>query len=299
MSSCTCACRARIPFTFQVTTFNSTKIHRVLQANLSLAQRVERMEIDFCALLARVGEPGGGTVLDVAGGRAVCSVPGAPMNKVLGLGLGYTVTDADLDAIEAFYDERESPIQIELCPLVSSDLPTRLSERGYQLKGFENELARTLPARVAVNGEMPVDVSQGDGDVEAWLRVTREGFASPDNPATTLVPPSPDTVHVIGEIMRRFVHHDIVRYLARIDGVPAGAAGSTIIDGVLGIFGTATLPAYRRRGAQAAVVARALRDANGRADLAIATTEPGSVSQRTFERLGFQVLYTRAILVRA
>jgi hypothetical protein len=30
----------------------------------------------------------------------------------------------------------------------------------------------------------------------------------------------------------------------------------------------------------------------------MATTEPGSVSQRNFERLGFQVMYTRAILIK-
>ena len=41
-----------------------------------------------------------------------------------------------------------------------------------------------------------------------------------------------------------------------------------------------------------------LNDARGKADLVIATTEPGSISQRTFERLGFQVIYTRAILVK-
>ena len=35
-----------------------------------------------------------------------------------------------------------------------------------------------------------------------------------------------------------------------------------------------------------------------RPDLVIATTEPGSISQRTFERLGFQVMYTRAILIK-
>lgn len=270
-----------------------------MQATVSLARRVERMEIDFCALLARTGEPGGGALLDVAGGRAVCSVPGAPMNKVLGLGLGCAVTDEDLDAIEAFYDERESPIQIELCPLVSADLPARLSARGYALKGFENELGRTLPASIAIATDpaLRVDVATGGADVEEWLRVTREGFATPDTQAATTAP-APETVQAIGDIMRRFVHHDITRYLAWVNGAPAGAAGSTIIDGVLGIFGTATLPAYRRRGAQAAVVARALRDATGRADLAIATTEPGSVSQRTFERFGFQVLYTRAILVR-
>jgi hypothetical protein len=106
-------------------------------------------------------------------------------------------------------------------------------------------------------------------------------------------------MHTIGAIMRAFIHPDIVRYLVRVDGTPAAAASSIITSGVLGIFGTTTLPSFRRRGAQAAVVARALRAAIGRADLAIATTEPGSISQRTFERLGFQVLYTRAILVRS
>ena len=67
----------------------------------------------------------------------------------------------------------------------------------------------------------------------------------------------------------------------------------------LGIFGTATLPAFRRRGLQSAIVARAMNDALGRADLVIATTEPGSVSQRTFVRWGFQVIYTRAILAKS
>ena len=269
----------------------------VLHATLELAKRVERMEIDFCAILARVGEPDGGAVLDIAGGRAVGSVPGAPMNKVLGLGLGCDVTDEDLDAIEAFYDERETPIQIELCPLATPDLASRLSRRGYVLKAFENELACALPSALPNADTVRVDVSRGDGEVDDWLRVTTEGFATPDG--VTSLETSADTLLAIRAIMRRFVHHDITRYLAWVDDAPAGAAGSTIIDGVLGIFGTATLPAYRRRGVQTAVVASALRGAEGQADLAIATTEPGSVSQRTFERFGFQVLYTRAILVRS
>jgi GNAT superfamily N-acetyltransferase len=270
----------------------------VLQATLALAQRVERMEIDFCAALARVGQPGGGSILDVGGGRAVCSAPGAPMNKVLGLGLGRHVTDEELDEMELFYDERQTPIQIELCPLATPDLPSRLSTRGYLLKGFENELACTLPVSVSLDQGLRVDVLAGEGgDSEDWLRVTSEGFATPDSETSTITPPA-ETTRALTDIMRRFVHPDIVRYVAWVDGAPAGAASSTIEGGVLGIFGTATAPAYRRRGAQAAVVAAALREAHGRADLAIATTEPGSISQRTFERFGFQVLYTRAILVR-
>jgi predicted acetyltransferase len=71
-----------------------------------------------------------------------------------------------------------------------------------------------------------------------------------------------------------------------------------VIEGTVGLAGTATLPSHRGRGVQHALVATMLRDAAGRADLAIATVEPGSQSQRTFERFGFGVIYTRAIFAR-
>jgi GNAT superfamily N-acetyltransferase len=269
----------------------------VLHATLELAKRVERTEIDFCAVGAGVGLPGGAGSIEVGGGRGVCGQPGSPMNKVLGLGLGTEVTDEDLDAIELFYDEHQCPIQIELCPLVSTDLVARLQARGYLLKGFENELGCALPRAAAPADGLEVEVRRGAGGEDEFLHVTAEGFAVPDT-GTTPTEPEPDVVALVGGMMRQFIHPDIVRYLVRIDGEPAGAAASVITNGVLGIFGTATRPAFRRRGVQSAIVARALRDAEGLADLAIATTQPGSISQRTFERLGFQVLYTRAILLR-
>lgn len=272
-------------------------IRIVLQANLALAQRVERAEIDFCAVGAGVGVPGGAAAIDVGGGRGVCGQPGSPMNKVLGLGLGVAVTDEDLDALEEFYDEREAPIQIELCPLVSVELVAKLQNRGYVLKGFENELACALPRPLPATS-IQVEVLAGDRGVEAYLRATVEGFAVPDTAPHPPDGPAPDVMDTIGRAMRQFIHPDIARYLVRIDGEPAGAAASVITNGVLGIFGTGTRPAYRRRGVQSALVAKALECAAGRADLAIATTEPGSISQRTFERFGFQVLYTRAILLR-
>ena len=269
----------------------------VLQATLALAQRVERNEIDFCAVGAGVGVPGGAASIEVGGGRGVCGQPGSPMNKVLGLGLGVSVSDDDLDALEQFYDERECPIQIELCPLVSVDLVAKLQARGYVLKGFENELACALPRPERSSNGLSVDVLRGDEDADAFLRVTAEGFAVSDSrPAAAGV--APDVVESLVGIMRQFIHPDIVRYLVRIDGEPAGAAASVITGGVLGIFGTATRPLYRGRGVQRAIVAKALEGAIGHADLAIATTEPGSISQRTFEYFGFQVLYTRAILLR-
>ena len=265
---------------------------------MALAQRVERAEIELCAVGAGAGLPGGAAAIEVAGGMAVYGEPGAPVNKVLGLGVGCTVTDADLDAIELFYDERQCPIQIELCPLVSTELLAKLVARGYLLKGFENEIACAVPTSAPPGNGLRVDVAVGHHDEDIWLRVTSEGFATPDSVAVSAPPPA-DVLESIGTIARQWVHPDLRRYLAWVDGEPAGAGGSVIINGVLAIFGTATRPSYRRRGALAAIVARALQGAVGCADLAIATTEPGSTSQRTFERFGFQVLYTRAILVRS
>jgi GNAT superfamily N-acetyltransferase len=124
-----------------------------------------------------------------------------------------------------------------------------------------------------------------------------EGFAAGEGPVAAPVPPAPDAFETLTRVMRGFIHPDFERFLAWIGDEPAGGGCAYTIDGVRGVAGTATLPAFRRRGVQQAVVAHALNAAAGLADLAMATTEPGSTSQRTFERFGFQVIYTRAVFV--
>ena len=100
------------------------------------------------------------------------------------------------------------------------------------------------------------------------------------------------------EMMADFRHPRLRRFLAWVDGQAAGGGSSWLLDGVLGIAGTSTLPPFRRRGVQTALTIQAMLDGR-EADVLIATTAPGSTSQRTFERLGFQLLYTRTILVKA
>jgi GNAT superfamily N-acetyltransferase len=277
---------------------------RPVLTTLALARRVERAEIDFCAVLARVGESGGAGALEVGGGCAVCGDPGLPMNKVLGLGLGADVTDEDLDALEAFYDERGSPIQIELCPLAPRGLTSRLSKRGYELLGFESQMGRAAPfhpidmhdADARARARIRIERTSDPGDEDLWNRVVSEGFIAAEGLPT--VPPPADVFAATSAIMRGFVHPGITRYLAFVDDHAAGGCASFEDRGVLGIFGTATLPRFRRRGIQTALVSCVLKNARRDTDLAIATTEAGSTSQRTFERLGFRLLYTRAILVR-
>jgi hypothetical protein len=299
----------------------------MLHATIEVARRVERAEIEFCALAGATRRAV--AVLEAGGGRALFSRPGSPLNKVLGLGLQGRVTDEDLNRIETFYKGRKAPTQIELCPLAYGDLAARLCARGYVLEAFENELAKVLrpadpapgehadrsDAQSAGGGEFnrrgqdgPVGADAGRpisitlataAEDDLWTRVVSEGFVAFEPLVGGAPEAAPMTVEQMAEMMSQFAHPKISRYIAWIDGEPAGAGAAWAYEGVLGIFGTSTLTRFRRRGVQAAIATQALDDARGSADLAIATTSPGSTSQRTFERLGFQVLYTRAVFLKS
>jgi hypothetical protein len=319
-----------------VNQLTNLRTDHVLHVTLETARRVERAEIEFCALAGssssrdESSDRGGIDILDSGGGRALFSKSGSPLNKVLGLGLQGRVSDEDLDRIEAFYRARNVPTQIELCPLAYSDIAARLCVRGYVLEAFENELGRrvgpvpwgdengirtpgsgihsTDPYRPAERGlriadfdpehSVRVTLATADQD-DLWTRVVSEGFVAAEanvggGPAT-----HPLTIEQMIEMMSQFAHPNIRRYLAWIEDEPAGGGAAWAYGGVLGIFGTSTMPRFRRRGVQSAVTIAAMNDGRETADLAVATTAPGSTSQRTFERLGFRVLYTRAIFIKS
>jgi hypothetical protein len=83
------------------------------------------------------------------------------------------------------------------------------------------------------------------------------------------------------------------RYLARIDGRPAAAAGLYLHpDGAL-LSGAATLPRHRRHGCQNALITRRLADASALTDLAVTTVAYGSASHINLERAGFRQTHTR------
>ena len=90
------------------------------------------------------------------------------------------------------------------------------------------------------------------------------------------------------------------RYVARRDGVVAGGASLRLGDGVALLCGAATLPEHRRRGVQRALLHERLRAAATRGcDIAVVTTQPASKSQANVERIGFALLYVRAVLVKS
>lgn len=259
-----------------------------MRLSMSLAGAVARRRPD-----ARV------LVSPIAGGHAVFAGPGGPANKAIGVGFGASIDEAVLDAIEDEWRDRGEPMRFELATLADPSLAPLLTARGYRLTGFENVSGRpigdadavpALPAGVTID-EVPAD------DAEEWMRVTLDGFATPDGSA-------PNEEHYPRELLEAVMADFVAtpgftRYLLSVGGVPAGEATMRMDDGLAQLCGATTLPAFRRRGIQSTLVAWRLAAARAAGcDLAVVTTQPGSKSQANANRQGFALLYTRAILIK-
>jgi GNAT superfamily N-acetyltransferase len=91
----------------------------------------------------------------------------------------------------------------------------------------------------------------------------------------------------------------VMRYVALHEGTVAGGAGLRMAEGIAQLAGAGTAPAHRRRGIQTAMLSARLADAAAAGcDVAVITTQPGSKSQQNAQRRGFDLLYTRAVLVK-
>lgn len=85
------------------------------------------------------------------------------------------------------------------------------------------------------------------------------------------------------------------RYVANVDDRPV-AAGALFTQGNVSVLvGAATLPEYRGRGCQSALIARRLADAAAHSDLVVATAAFGSPSHDNLARHGFQITQTRTV----
>lgn len=89
-------------------------------------------------------------------------------------------------------------------------------------------------------------------------------------------------------------------YVARIGGDIAGGASLRFDQGIAQFSGAATLPRFRRRGVQTALLrARLAAAADAGCDVGVVVTQPASKSQQNVQREGFALLYVRQLLVKA
>jgi len=190
---------------------------------------------------------------------------------------------------EDFYRSRAAPVRVEACPLADASLIGHFGKRGYRVTEFSNVMVRPLDGAYRRQNQsgLPPGLSiehVGREQIDLWALTVSQGFAEKG-------PVVPEIV----EVMKMFaLSPGVESYLARVDGKVAGGATLAIRDGVAGLFGASTLPAFRRRGVHMALLqARLARAAEAGCDLAVCLAQPGSTSQRNIVRRGFTVLYTR------
>jgi hypothetical protein len=237
-------------------------------------------------------------VVPIGQGAAIYVGPGSPTNKMIGVGFDGDLETNMLDDLEARFAARGARLQAEISVLAAPTVHAQLAVRGYELAGFEHVLAHPLGSAIApLPDGVVVDVVAA-ADLAALGDVLVAAFASPDVGGV-----GGDAIPPADEIRRWFditMSVDGFRgYVARVDGAIAGG-GALRIDGAVAQFsGAGTLPRFRRRGVQTALLRARLADAAAAGcTVGVVVTQPASKSQQNVQREGFALLYARQLLVK-
>jgi GNAT superfamily N-acetyltransferase len=167
----------------------------------------------------------------------------------------------------------------------------RLAARGYVTQWFRNVFACLLEERATRSHHPSMVVTPvGDDLLDQWFAVIRagHGFASPEAIA-------------VSDDYARATHaiHGATDFLAELDGNPSGCASLVRDEGIGWLGGATTIPRYRERGVQGALVRERMATAlDSGCDLAVATAAPAGASARNLARLGFTLVYCQAVMTK-
>ena len=260
-------------------------------SDLALSRKLERAEADsgarFAAAHARVAPDCGACQTEIAGARVLYDGPTSPVTQTFCLGLFQPITAPDLDAIEAFYRDRQAPVFHEVSPLADPTALALLTGRGYQPCEFTSILFRPIGRGLGLGRPLNPDIGTriiDEGDRDRWVETAVRGWSE--------TPGLEDFFRTLGRITA--VWEGVYSFLAELDGKPIATASLSLGPGVAVLAGASTVPEARGRGAQLALLDARLRfAAEHGCDLALMGAHPGSGSQRNAERHGFRIAYTR------
>lgn len=225
-------------------------------------------------LQMKLGRPGGAWLVAMG--------PGHLVNKACGLGLDGAVSEAALADLERMFAGAGVDAQVEIWPGSDPRLPAMLEARDYHAGQVLSVLLADPPGAAAPE-PAGVDVVRVTPQLaEAYETTVARGFMGQDDGEPGLA----ERIFARGAARSP----EASAWLALVDGVPAGGGALAMRDGVATLFGAGTLPRFRRRGVQAALLARRLRLAHeAGCELAFMKTVPGSGSERNALRAGFRM----------
>jgi len=245
------------------------------------------MNAAFVEARATVEPELGATWTEVAGAYAMFDGVGSPLTQTFGLGLFDRVGNAQIQALEDFFERRGAQVFHEISPMADPSLLSLLNERGYQAIEFTSVLFRPAALAIDSGGSRDHEIVVrciNPGEEVLWAETAAEGWGETAELAAF--------VRNLGKVAARSKGSLVL--LAESDGQPIASASLGLGDRVAILAGASTIPSARNRGAQRALLQARLQIAAERGcDLVMMGAAPGSTSQRNAERQGFRIAYTR------
>ncbi len=264
----------------------------------ALARRLESAEempqVHYAHLYQKLRPEIGAAVEPICGGHMIFAGLNSPIGRTVGMGFDGSATAADLDRMEQFYRSHGAPSQIDVCPLTDPSLSQMLKQRGYVMTELNNVLFR----RIDKDKEDPVSAPAGT--------IIRQGHAEEANAFSAIVVrsffPNNDAPEGFAEMIAPIYQAEgAILFTAEVDGATvACAAGLSIPEHrIVALFGAGTLTEFRGRGLQTALLRRRMEAARkAGCEYAVIVTLGGTTSMRNAQRLGFQVAYSKATLLK-
>jgi hypothetical protein len=262
---------------------------------IAAIERVERdawLDMYQAAPLAYAAEQGMAQALHGTIGLLACrSLPIAEFNRALSVGAEGSFDEAAMDAVRDWLRQHGTADAVLQCPPAGQGdaLKAWLHRHGLERRGngWAKFMRGTAPAQVRAN-EAGIEVRQVTAaSAGQFGSVVQGGFGLPD--------------HCVAWFAALAGRPGWQLYLAYLGDV-AVASGALFLQGQWGWMGIdATLPDYRGRGAQSALIARRVNDAilAGVLGLTAETGQPAAgeeaahTSYSNYRRSGFDRVYIR------
>jgi GNAT superfamily N-acetyltransferase len=262
-----------------------------VDVDLQLVQRLEATaaiaSLDLVKAIKVLAPASAAEGREFLGGALIAMGPGRYVNRAIGVSTCEMSAD-DVDTIEQFFAERGLPSMIELSSWAPPSTVAEFARRHYTPTWFRSVFA-LRPGSIA--GPLRTDVRidrVGDHNAAQWLEVFARGFEA-EHGETRVANDE------IGEAGR--IAPNAHTFLAYLDDEAVGCGSMQVVDGVAWLGGAATVPAFRKRGVQAALVAYRLQLATELGcELAAVTALSSGPSARNIFRLGFPHTHTQVVV---